>query len=172
MSSSQYPLRGSGIYRNLPTFDSKGRGLKAIVCGASGISGFHTIRALLDTKDRCTKVYALSPSPLSEELLSFFTEEQQARTQHVTVDLSSTAEGIAQSLRKAQVEAEYVFYYAYLKPKTWKSAMDPSLAEDLVQANLPPFENFLDSLLLAGIKPLHKNKPLTLFKLNNETREW
>lgn len=31
--------------------------------------------------------------------------------------------------------------------------MDPTMAEDLVKANVPPFETFLDSLPLAGIKP-------------------
>lgn len=153
MSSTQYPLRQSGIYRNLPSFDPQIKDLKAIVCGASGISGYHTIRALLDTPGRWAKVYALSRSPLSDKLLAFFTEEQRSRIEHVSIDLGSTAEDIAQSLRDANVDAKYVFYYAYLKPKTEKSAMDPSMAEDLVKANVPPFESLLDSLPLAGIKP-------------------
>lgn len=56
MSSSQFPLRQSGIYRNLPTFDPSLRDLKALVLGATSISGFHTIRALLDSTHRWSKV--------------------------------------------------------------------------------------------------------------------
>ena len=152
MSSSQQPLRQSGIYRNLPSFDPSIKNLKAIVCGATGISGFHCIRALLDTP-RWSKIYALSRSPLSDEILSFLTEEQRSRIQHVSVDLSSSGEQIAKSFKDDGVEADYVFYYAYLPPNTDKSAMDPSTAEDLMEANIPPFKNFLESLPLAGLKP-------------------
>jgi hypothetical protein len=31
--------------------------------------------------------------------------------------------------------------------------MNPSTADDLVEANVPPLKNFLGSLPLAGIKP-------------------
>jgi nucleoside-diphosphate-sugar epimerase len=153
MSSSSQPLRQSGIFRNLPTFDPSIKGLKAIVCGATGISGFHTIRALLDTPDRWSKIYALSRSPLSDDILAFLTEQQRSRIQHVSIDLSSSGDEIASSLSDAGVTADYVFYYAYLSPKSGKSAMDPSSAEDLVEANVPPFRNFLQAMLLANIKP-------------------
>src|SRR5690242_17991228 len=133
MSSSQNPLRQSGIYRNLPSFDPSVKDLKALVVGATGISGFHTIRALLDTPDRWTKVYAVSRSPLSDKLLSLLPQEQRARIQHVSVDMTSSAEDIAQALRKANVKADYVFYYAYLSPKSGESAMDPETAQELVE---------------------------------------
>jgi len=153
MSSSEQPLRQSGIYRNLPSWDSTVKDLTAIVCGATGISGFHAIRALLDTPNRWSKVYALSRSPLSKEMLSFLTEQQLARLQHVSIDLSSPADEIAKAFKDAGVQADYIFYYAYLPPKTEKSAMDPSTAEDLLDSNIPPFKNFLASLPLAGLKP-------------------
>ncbi|KAH7110540.1 hypothetical protein B0J11DRAFT_498981 [Dendryphion nanum] len=153
MNTTTQPLRQSGIYRNLPTFDPSIKDLKAIVCGATGISGFHTIRALLDTPDRWSKVYALSRSPLSDELLAFLTDQQRSRIQHVSVDLTSSAREIAQSFKRAGVEAHYIFYYAYLSPKSGKSAMDPSTAEELVEANVPPFKNLLQALPEAGIKP-------------------
>lgn len=153
MSSASQPLRQSGIYRNLPTFDPKIKGLKAIVCGATGITGIHTIRALLDTPDRWSKVYALSRSQLSEEILQFLTEEQRARLQHISIDLSAAPEETAKTFKDHGVDAEYVFYFAYLQPRSEKSAMDPSTAEDLVESNVPPFKNFLASLPLAGIKP-------------------
>jgi nucleoside-diphosphate-sugar epimerase len=153
MSSSQQPLRQSGIYRNLPTFDPNIKGLKAIVCGATGISGFNTIRSLLDTPDRWSTVYALSRSPLSEDMLALLTDEQRSHIQHVSIDFGSSDQDIAKSLKDAGVKADYVFYYAYLSPKNGESAMHPSAADDLVKSNIPPFKNFLGSLPLAGIKP-------------------
>jgi nucleoside-diphosphate-sugar epimerase len=153
MGSTSQPLRQSGIFRNLPTFNPSIKGLKAIVCGASGISGFHTIRALLDTPDRWSTIYAISRRPLSDDILAFLTEQQRSRIQHVSVDLSSSSEDIAKSLEDKGVTADYVFYFAYLSPKSGKSAMDPSSAEDLVEANVPPFRNFLQALPLADIRP-------------------
>ena len=153
MSSSQFPLRQSGIYRNLPSFDPSLKGLKALVVGATGISGFNTIRALLDTPDRWSKVYAVSRSPLSEKSLSLLSQQQRSRIQHVSVDMTSSAEDIAQALRKAGVVADYIFYYAYMSPTSGKSAMDPKTADELVESNVPPFKSFLGSLPIAGIKP-------------------
>ncbi|KAL1791969.1 hypothetical protein ACET3X_009720 [Alternaria dauci] len=152
-SSLDQPLRTSGIYRNLPTFDASVKDLQAIVCGATGISGYNTIRALLDTPNRWSKIYALSRKPFSRELLAFFTDEQRARLQHISIDLSSKSEDIAKSLKDAGVQADYVFYYAYLPPGNGKDDMDPSSAEDLIEANVPPFRNFLASLPKAGLKP-------------------
>ncbi|CAG5156869.1 uncharacterized protein ALTATR162_LOCUS4662 [Alternaria atra] len=152
-SSLEQPLRQSGIYRNLPTFDSSVKNLKAIVCGATGISGFNTIRSLLDTPDRWSKIYAVSRKPFSKELLAFFTDEQRARLQHISIDLSSSGDDIAKSFKDAGVEADYVFYYAYLPPGNGKSDMDPSSAEALIEANVPPFRNFLGSLPKADLKP-------------------
>ncbi|KAK5727918.1 hypothetical protein LTR17_012341 [Elasticomyces elasticus] len=152
MGSEQHPLRQSGIYRNLPTFDESIRGLKAIVVGATGISGFNTMRSLLDTPDRWATIYALSRSPPTDEMLSLFSSEQQSRIQHVSVDLTSSGEDIASSLTKAKVVADYVFFYGYIHPHG-KSAMDPAMADALVEANAPIFDNFLQALPLAEIKP-------------------
>ncbi|KAF2856367.1 hypothetical protein T440DRAFT_106777 [Plenodomus tracheiphilus IPT5] len=153
MGSQSQPLRQSGIFRNLPTFDPSIKGLNAIVCGATGISGFHTIRALLDTPDRWSTVYALSRSALSNEILKLLTEEQRSRIKHVSIDLNASGEEIANSFKEAGVKADYLFYYAYLPPKSDTSAMDPSTAADLVESNVPPFRNLLEALPLAQIKP-------------------
>ncbi|KAJ8118889.1 hypothetical protein OPT61_g230 [Boeremia exigua] len=40
-----------------------------------------------------------------------------------------------------------------MSAKSGKSEMNPSQAEELVEANVPPFKNFLESLPIAGIKP-------------------
>ncbi|KAF1359448.1 hypothetical protein EJ07DRAFT_155896 [Lizonia empirigonia] len=63
--------------------------------------------------------------------------------------MTSSAKDIAQALRDANVEADYVFYFAYLSPKSGKSAMDPDTAKELVETNVPLFENFLSSLPIA-----------------------
>ncbi|KAG9186816.1 hypothetical protein G6011_09924 [Alternaria panax] len=152
-SSLDQPLRTSGIYRNLPTFDTSVKDLKAIVCGATGISGFNTIRCLLDTPDRWSKIYALSRKPFSKEAFAFFTDEQRGRIQHISIDLCSKSEDIAKSLKDAGVEADYVFYYAYLPPGKGMNDMDPSSAEALIEANVPPFRNFIASLPKAELKP-------------------
>lgn len=43
MGSKGLPLQQKGIYHNLPTFSKDIKGLTAIVTGANGISGFHTM---------------------------------------------------------------------------------------------------------------------------------
>ncbi|GAB1731878.1 hypothetical protein NU195Hw_g9250t1 [Hortaea werneckii] len=152
MSSANHPLRQSGIYRNLPTFDSSVRGLTAIVVGATGISGMNTIRSLLDVPGRWETVYALSRSPFSEEVLSLFSFEQRNRIKHVSVDLTGSASEIASSLEKAGAKADYVFFYGYVHPRG-KQAMDPAMEDALVEANVPIFQNFLQALDFARIEP-------------------
>jgi hypothetical protein len=138
MSSAQYPLRQSGIYHSRPTLDPSIENLTAIVCSATSISRFQAIRALLDTADCWSKIYALSCSPSFKEMLACFTDQQLARIQHVSIDLRSSAAEIAHAFRAAQVTASYIFYYAYFPPSTSKSAMDSSTAADFFDANIPP----------------------------------
>ena len=150
MSSETYPLRHSGIYRNLPTFDPSIKGLRAIVCGATGISGFNTLRSLLDTPDRWSVVYALSRRPLPQNMLDLLTPEQQARIKFVSVDLTRPGKEVAQILRSAGVAAEYAFFYSYMTPNNVAS-MSPESADALADTNVPLFDHFLQALSLAGI---------------------
>lgn len=152
MGSEQLPLRQCGIYRNLPNFDPSIKGLKAIVVGATGISGFNALRSLLDAPQRWSTVYALSRSPLSPAMQSVLTQEQLSRVQHVSVDLTGSAEDIASSLREANVQADYVFFYGYIHPHG-KSAMDPAMGKALVETNVPIFNNFLRALEIQDIIP-------------------
>jgi nucleoside-diphosphate-sugar epimerase len=152
MGSERYPLRQCGIYRNLPTFDASLTKLKAVVVGATGISGFNTMRALLDSPERWETVYAISRSPPSQEMLSMFSQEQQDRIKHVSIDLTGSADKTSEALKNANVEADYIFFYGYLHP-TGKSAMDPSTADDLIELNVPIFKNFLAALGPANLKP-------------------
>lgn len=153
MASEQYPLRRSGIYRNLPTFDASIKGLTAIVVGATGISGFNTIRCLLDSPSRWKTIYALSRSPLSKEMLSLLSPEQQSRIQHISVDLTQSAEKTSSSLTQAGVNnVDYVFFYGYVHPHG-KNAMDPAMEDALVETNVPIFEKFLTALDQASLIP-------------------
>ena len=150
MGSEQLPLRQCGIYRNLPDFDPSIKGQKAIIVGATGISGFGALRSLLDAPQRWSTIYALSRSPLSPEMQSVLTKEQLSHVQHVSVDLTGSEDSIAKSLKDGGVQADYVFFFAYVHPKG-KSAMDPSMAQALVETNVPLFNNFLTALDLASI---------------------
>ena len=152
MGSEQLPLRQCGIYRNLPNFDPAIKDKKAIVVGATRISGFGALRSLLDSPQRWSTIYALSRNPLTPEMHSVLSREQLSHVQHVSVDLTGSAEAIASSLRNAKVQADYVFFFAYVHPKG-KSAMDPSMAEALVETNVPIFNNFLQALDIAEITP-------------------
>ncbi|THV74701.1 hypothetical protein D6C97_06112 [Aureobasidium pullulans] len=152
MSSQDYPLRSSGIYRNLPTFDPSIKDLDAVVVGATGISGFNTIRSLLDSPGRWSTIYALSRSPIPEEMLSLLTEEQQSHIKHVSIDLTASGDKLASQLKEGGVKADYVFFYGYISPKN-VSAMDPKAEEELVKANVPIFKNFLEALETAKLEP-------------------
>ncbi|KAM0438171.1 hypothetical protein ACHAQK_006905 [Fusarium lateritium] len=152
MSSRLQPLRTSGVFRNLPQFGPELKGLTAIVCGASGISGFHALRALLDTP-RWSHIVILSRSPLSDKAKSFLSDDQLARITHVSVDLLSSAESIAKELQRARITVEYLFYYAYLQPDSVLDPMSPEAAQGLIETNVPMFENLLEALPLANIVP-------------------
>ena len=104
MGSENLPLRNSGIYHNLPTFDPSIKDLTAMVTGANGISGFHTLRALLDSPHRWSKIYAVSRRPPPEDMMGLLTEEQKAKVQHVASDFLKSPEDIAEAIKKAGVE--------------------------------------------------------------------
>ncbi|CAG9955304.1 unnamed protein product [Clonostachys rosea f. rosea IK726] len=153
MSSADYPLRQCGIYRNLPNFDPSIRNLNAIITGSNGISGFATLRALLDAPERWSTIYSLSRSGLSAEQLALIPESLRSHIKEVSVDLTRPSQEIVDTLQKAGVKADYVFFYAYLQPKTGDSGMSTKMADALAGINVPMFKNFLDSLELANLEP-------------------
>ncbi|EMC97065.1 hypothetical protein BAUCODRAFT_32808 [Baudoinia panamericana UAMH 10762] len=156
MGSERYPLHNVGIYRNLPQFDPHIKGLKAIVTGANGISGFHTMRVLLESPERWTKVYALSRKPPPPAMLALLTEGQRSRIQHVAVDFLSEPSDIAQAMQNAGVEADYVFFYSYLQPKPppdMPKSHAWSNADELVKINKALFKNFLQAVEQQQLKP-------------------
>ncbi|KAF4782571.1 NAD dependent epimerase/dehydratase [Colletotrichum scovillei] len=151
--SQALPLQNKGIFRNLPTFPSDITYLTALITGANGISGFHTLRVLLDAPQRWKKVWIVSRSPLSEKMMNFFSAEQQARIEHISLDFLADADVIAQGLKERQVTADYVFFYSYLQPKPEPGAAAWSNAEALVKVNSALLQNFLGGLEKSAIRP-------------------
>ncbi|KAJ5239464.1 hypothetical protein N7468_004083 [Penicillium chermesinum] len=153
MGSERYPVHHNGIYHNLPTFDPSITGLTAIVTGANGISGFHTLRVLLESPERWTKVYALSRRPPPQEMMGLLSESQRSRVQHVAADFLEEPASIADVLRANKVTADYIFFYSYLQPKPPPGAAAWSNADELVKVNSALLDNFLQAITIAGITP-------------------
>lgn len=153
MGSEGNPVRHIDIYHNLPTFDPAIKGLTAAVTGANGISGFATVRALLDSPGRWSKIYAISRRPPPEEMLNLLRPDQRSRVQHVACDFLDSPEAIAQALKSASVTADYVFFYSYLQPRPPPGAAAWSNSDELVKVNVALLSNFLDALSIVGIKP-------------------
>ena len=75
-----------------------------MVTGANGISGFHTLRALLDSPQRWSKIYAVSRRPPPEGMMALLTEEQRAKVEHVASDFLKSPEDIAEAIKRAGVK--------------------------------------------------------------------
>ncbi|EQB55610.1 NAD dependent epimerase/dehydratase [Colletotrichum gloeosporioides Cg-14] len=146
MSSSASHLRQIGIHRDLPTFDDSVEGLTAIITGANGISGFNTMRALLDSPKRWKTIYCLSRKPPPEEMMALLSPEAQSRIEIITCDFLQDPASIAKSMTQAGVRADHIFFYSYIH-KDW------SEADALVENNVRLLKNFLEALELAEIKP-------------------
>ena len=152
MGSEHRQLYNRGIYHNLPTFDPSITKLSAIVTGANGISGFHTMRALLQSPQRWSTIYALSRRPPPEEMMALLPSDQRARVKHVACDFLESPKTIAKALLEAKAAATHVFFYSYFQPKRTPGAIS-SNPDELVKVNGALLENFLNALPLAKITP-------------------
>lgn len=86
-----------GIYHSLPSIPDTITGLRAIVVGASGMSGQHMIDQLAASPRRWGKVYAMSrSSPVFDA---------GRNVEHLATDLSSEPQKIAQILKDHNVHA-------------------------------------------------------------------
>jgi hypothetical protein len=151
-SEDTFTVRQAGAYRNLPTYPLVS-GLTAIVPGATGISGRNTIRALLDSAAQWTKIYAMSRSTLSKGLTNLLTSEQQSRVQHLPVDSFGNPEVIAKAPAPVQESDPYVFFYAYMQPKTEADEAVWSNVEKLEEVNNGLLASLLKAHELANIVP-------------------
>lgn len=135
MSSAFYPLQSKGIFHNLPTFDPSIKNKTAIVTGANGISGFHTLRVLLESPERWTKVWAASRRPPPPDMMKLLSPEARSRVEHVACDFLSSPADIAKQLKDKGVKADVVFFYSYAQPTPKEGAMAWSNAQELVDVN-------------------------------------
>lgn len=96
MPQSVQQVYSSGIYHGLPVIDPSIRNLKAIVVGASGISGQCMIDILSQNPERWSKVYAISRRP---------PQTNATNVEHVPLDLLKDPEEIAELMRERNVQA-------------------------------------------------------------------
>ena len=136
MGSESLPNQTKGIFHSLPTFSPDIKDLTAIVTGANGISGFHTMRVLLESPQRWKKVWAASRRPPPEEMMDLLSPEQRERVEHVACDFLTEPEDIAEQLsEKGITSVDAVFFYSYLQPRPKPGAPAWSNAQELVDTN-------------------------------------
>ncbi|TDZ16204.1 Uncharacterized protein Cob_v010810 [Colletotrichum orbiculare MAFF 240422] len=102
----------------------------AIVTGATGILGREIVSRLGKNRDEWKTVYALSRSKK---------DEYASNVKHASIDLTASAEEMAENLKG--VEAEYVFFSAYLQKETEQENWD---------VNGDMLQNFLAALEKTG----------------------
>lgn len=153
MGSKHQPVRDRGIYHSLPQFDPAIRDLTAVVTGANGISGFHTMRALLQSPERWKRIYALSRNPPPQSMMDLLSADERSRVHHVAIDFLEDAETIAQKMADAKVVADYIFFYSYLQPRPPPGVAILSNLQDLVDVNAKLLDNFLKALVQLGVTP-------------------
>jgi hypothetical protein len=145
MGSEALPLHSNGIFKNLPTFSPEIQGLTAIVTGANGISGFFTMRVLLENPHRWHKIWTLSRSPPPKEMMDLLRPEQRDRVEHIPVDFLGKPGDIADALKAKGVTADAVFFYSYLQPKTTIKGSHPwANAQELADVNCRTSSMFED----------------------------
>lgn len=94
--SSVQQVYSNSIYHGLPVIDPSQRNFKAIVVGASGMSGQSMIDVLTESPDRWSKVYAMSRRP---------PQTSSVNVQHVPLDLLKDTKDIASTLIENGVQA-------------------------------------------------------------------
>ncbi|KAH8812112.1 hypothetical protein F5884DRAFT_820119 [Xylogone sp. PMI_703] len=126
-----------GIYYSLPTYPSSIKSLKALVFGANGISGNYMIRILSQNLARWSEIVSVSrrAPPTSQR-----TGEN---VNHVQLDLLQDPKVIADTLISQKVQADYVFFFAYLQPtpkegRIWSNAEEITLANIAKLASIRP----------------------------------
>lgn len=86
----------------------------AIVTGATGMLGREIVKGLSNDK-KWTKIHALSRKQK---------EEYAPNVQHDHIDLLASAQEMAKQLKAQKVEADYLFFAAYLAKGDEKDASD------------------------------------------------
>jgi hypothetical protein len=104
-----------GIYHGLPTFPLDPGSHGAIVCGANGISGQAMLKVLSANPERWRDIYSLSRN--------FYVgggpdgkggSVDGGQIRHLQMDFLVEPRSIARNLEEHGVEADYVFFFAYM----------------------------------------------------------
>ncbi|KAK5116479.1 hypothetical protein LTR62_008028 [Meristemomyces frigidus] len=132
--TTQQVVYSEGLYHDPPVLDEKHQDLKAIVVGASGMSGQSMIDLLVQSPQRWSKIYALSRPP-----------------PQITDGASSTARSkLTDSVRDA------VFFFGYVQlsadERKYSNANSDS-AQKLAEVNGKLLQNFLTALSLPPTTP-------------------
>ncbi|RDW85276.1 hypothetical protein BP6252_02866 [Coleophoma cylindrospora] len=143
-SSKALTIQSKGIFHGLPTIPEPFKGLRAIVAGASGMSGQHMTQVLAQSPQRWEKVYAVSRSPPSVKAENI---------QHISIDLLSRPEDIATALRDHGVVADIVFFFSYVQLHPEPDEPVFGSADRLCEVNGRLLQNLLGALDLCSIVP-------------------
>ncbi|KIW50479.1 hypothetical protein PV05_12064 [Exophiala xenobiotica] len=144
---AQLSVETQGIYWGIPTYPSTVKGLKALVFGANGISGNYMVRALSRSPERWSQVVALSRRPPSAS------QRSSENVRHVQADLLQEPKDLAQILKNEHIQADVVFFFAYMQPTPKEGASLWSNAEELCKVNGQLLQNCFQALDLASIRP-------------------
>ena len=123
----QQVVVSKGIYHALPTFPEHHKGLTAIVTGANGISGTYMARVLGDAPERWQKIYCMSRRPPAFKM--------PANAEFIQSDLLKDPKELGAELKEKGVQAEYVFFYAYIQAPPKEGGGIWSDAEEMVRLN-------------------------------------
>ena len=99
--SKQLVVQSNGIFHGLPTFPDtpECQNLTALVTGATGLSGYHMVKALAAAPQRWSKIYCLSSRPPPDNFFSDLGEGAQ-RVEHLAVDFLDDPSKIARLLQE------------------------------------------------------------------------
>lgn len=100
-ASQQLVLQSDGIFHGLPTFPDAPsyRNLTALVTGATGLSGYHMVKALAASPQRWSKIYCLSSRPPPENFFADLGEGAQ-RVEHLAVNFLDNPSEFAKVLKE------------------------------------------------------------------------
>lgn len=147
MAARTKQIQSVDIYHGLPVYPESLQGLTAIITGANGISGHHMLRVLSQSPARWHKIYCLSRRP------PYISGGLPPNAEHVAVDFLRSPEEIAEVFKAKGIQADYIFFFAYLQPPPKRGGSIWSEAEELCRVNVSLLDNFLGALKLAAIRP-------------------
>ncbi|OQU95811.1 hypothetical protein CLAIMM_01978 isoform 1 [Cladophialophora immunda] len=150
--TSTITVEQKGIYCGTPTYPPDLKNLSIIVTGANGISGDYMLRALAESPQRWSKIYALSRKPPQGQL--------GVNVAFIAVDFLQSPEHIGATLRQHGVQADYAAFFSYIQPPPVEKGILWSDQDEMCRANVHSIgttgqllSNFLGGLEAAQIRP-------------------